>query len=533
MKRFLQIFCVILVLIIPLVSIGAVWTGIAWLPGHGVAGRVPFVYNQTYLTDEAELTYNSGTNTLSTDNLDAPTGRTATHVVAFANSTNKSQADIVLKATSATDSANITLDTAALNALVTATSSGGKIEFLDGSGWVNSPILYSDSITFEGLNWSASGIRLANGANCAIFQRTGATNSTNFFVCWRNLYLNGNYANNTTTGYGIYASDYIHDVIVENCFIEDFKDDAIYAKSVWNVAIDKCIIEWCRGVGVENDGGQDLRITSSKFLYISGNGIDSLGSSIKIDNCFFYNLTSLTKGYDIRIPWGVDIQITGNTFWGDASADYTGQIRIQGTQGQTIITGNNFYGANRASYAVYDVTANISNLPDVICNNQFYGYKTTTPVYINSTVKKNTIVQANQGYVAPGEIRILSGTLTAGVADAIAFSHQNPYPQDAYVDRVVIEVTTTGGTATSVLQVGIADDATGTNIGAEFFPAAGCDLNATAVYESRYATDTGVQVKPVTIQDSVSATDSWVVGKIKTANASSLVGKYYVFLVGK
>ena len=150
-----------------------------------------------------------------------------------------------------------------------------------------------------------------------------------------------------------------------------------------------------------------------------------------------------------------------------------------------------------------------------------------------SEVLKDYPVSLPTSPLSPGEQKVFSGKLTAGNANAIAFGFLNPYGQDAFVDRVVVEVVTAGGTATSVMQVGIADNRSGTNLGTEFFPVAGLDLNSTGIYESRYATDTGVQVKPVTIKGSNYATDAWVVGRIKTEAASSLTGKYYIFLVGK
>jgi parallel beta-helix repeat protein len=154
----------------------------------------------------------------------------------------------------------------------------------------------------------------------------------------------------------------------------------------------------------------------------------------------------------------------------------------------------------------------------------------STAAYATSSGVGN-IVRGNKGYIASGEIQSFSGTLTAGVANAIAFAWHNPYAQDGYTTKVVIVVSTPGGTALSVLQVGIADDATGTNLGSEFFT--GLDLNTAALYDSYIAGDTGAQTKWVLIQDSVSAIDGWIVGKILTQNASSLVGKYYIVVIGK
>ena len=122
--------------------------------------------------------------------------------------------------------------------------------------------------------------------------------------------------------------------------------------------------------------------------------------------------------------------------------------------------------------------------------------------------------------------RVDSGTLTAGVANAIAFAWHNPLTVDVLIRRVVVEVTTAGGTAGADLDVGIADNAIGTNRGTEFFN--DLNLNTVRVNDSFVVGDGGTQTKWVVCQDSASATDGWVVGQILDANAASLVGKYYI-----
>ena len=92
-------------------------------------------------------------------------------------------------------------------------------------------------------------------------------------------------------------------------------------------------------------------------------------------------------------------------------------------------------------------------------------------------------------------------------------------------------MTTAGGTPGSHLDVGIADDATGTNRGTEFFD--DLDLNAGQVNESWVGGDGGQQTKWVFCQDSASATDGWVVGQILDANAANLVGGYYIEYEGR
>ena len=152
-----------------------------------------------------------------------------------------------------------------------------------------------------------------------------------------------------------------------------------------------------------------------------------------------------------------------------------------------------------------------------IKNNYFenWRYQCVSPTSRNN-------IQQNRGFIAPGESRSASGRLTAGNANAIAFAWHNPELQDILIKKVTIRITTPGGTAGSLLDVGIADDAAGTNRGTEFFN--DLDLNTAGISDQ--------DITPVFCQDSVSATDGWVVGKILVQNAASLVGSYYIEYIG-
>jgi len=128
-------------------------------------------------------------------------------------------------------------------------------------------------------------------------------------------------------------------------------------------------------------------------------------------------------------------------------------------------------------------------------------------------------------------LTLLTGVLTAGVANAIGFAWNNPEAQDITIKKVVVEVTTAGGTVGSHLDVGIADAAAGTNRGTEFFD--DLLLNSAIVDDSWAAGDGGTQTKWVLCEDSAAAADDWVVGQILDADAASLVGRYYIVYAGR
>jgi len=128
--------------------------------------------------------------------------------------------------------------------------------------------------------------------------------------------------------------------------------------------------------------------------------------------------------------------------------------------------------------------------------------------------------------VDAAEIKVVKGTLTAGNANAFAFAWQNPESVKIHVLQVVVDVTTAGGSATSVIDVGVATSATGT--GDTILD--GIDANADAIYSSLSAGVSGTNATENAHRvDENAGTNDYVTSKILVANAASLVGKYYIY----
>jgi hypothetical protein len=121
---------------------------------------------------------------------------------------------------------------------------------------------------------------------------------------------------------------------------------------------------------------------------------------------------------------------------------------------------------------------------------------------------------------------VLVEALASGGIDAFAFAIQNPHTVDCLILRVIVDITTAGGTATSVLDVDTVDTAilTGDDI------IDGLDLNATGVSDNITNPGTNGDKKPVKWGKKGSATD-FLTGKILVAAASSLVGQVVVTYV--
>ena len=119
--------------------------------------------------------------------------------------------------------------------------------------------------------------------------------------------------------------------------------------------------------------------------------------------------------------------------------------------------------------------------------------------------------------------RVKRVALAAGSLNAFAFAWQNPEVKKIVVTKVVVDVTTAGGSATSVLDVARVADATAT--GDTIID--GADLNAVATYDNIGDPGTNGTQKAYKV-DEKDGTNDYITGKILVANASSLVGYAYI-----
>lgn len=235
----------------------------------------------------------------------------------------------------------------------------------------------------------------------------------------------------------------------------------------------------------------------------NGDTYGSYGHIFDVSNSFIATIQNVVNIYT---NWGLD--------------NYYNFINANNMSPFTLRVFNLYFGgsqsANKCKYAIYT-----GNVAQIVENCSF---DTNHPLG-RGTDSAGSHIRSNVGYIASGESRSAFGRLTAGVADAIAFAWHNPELQDILIKKITIRITTPGGTAGSLLDVGIADDVVGTNLGTEFFN--DIDLNTAAIVKSTVSPP-GTQTVEVFCQDSISVTDGWIVGKILVANAAALVGSYYI-----
>lgn len=115
-------------------------------------------------------------------------------------------------------------------------------------------------------------------------------------------------------------------------------------------------------------------------------------------------------------------------------------------------------------------------------------------------------------------VKVAKVPVTGGGADDIAIAWLNPVSAAVIVTRVVVDITTAGGTSSSVLDIGTAADAdTGSDNLID-----GANANAVAVYDN--VDDQGTNG---TAKQKVPAGE-YVTGQIKAAAAQDLAGTAYI-----
>lgn len=118
--------------------------------------------------------------------------------------------------------------------------------------------------------------------------------------------------------------------------------------------------------------------------------------------------------------------------------------------------------------------------------------------------------------------RYMVTDLEGGNANGFAFAVQNPEAVDCVVTNVVLNIVTTGGTASAVLDVDVADNAVAT--GNKIID--GLDLNTTGVFDrhSSAGTNGGAPRK----WDRRGGSNDYLTGKILARNATALSGKVII-----
>ena len=435
-------------------------------------------------------------------------------------------------------------DEVEVNAAIAALpAQGGRITILAGTVLISAAITTVHDTQLVGMGKDATVIKQADHANIATGLIYMESNFNRGLL--QDLGIDGNHANNSS-GYGIYArgiwyADFVR-IKIKECTTYGIR----VTSTAGGVYSGECYFEdiYCH----ENPG--------------IGFSISACGDCVFVD-CYTYDNGGV--GWHIVASHNVffHCHAYGDDTYGfqiDNTADHTAMFGCTGDKvgrhgfyincGESQFIGCYAYDCNQASggagdYDGFRVTGTYNTLQGCLCKDdqgagsrtQVYGIRESGSadhnVYIGNILREAktgpmviigeaSIVRDNEGYIHHGEIRTKYKALTAGVANAIGLAWQNPEAQAVYVRKINVPVTTGGGTPGSHFDMGVADDATGTNRGTEFFN--DLHLETAQLNDSWLAGDGGQQTKAVKLEANGNATDAWVVGQILDANASALVG---------
>ena len=409
---------------------------------------------------------------------------------------------------------------AAIDALPAA---GGRVVLSEGNFYIAATINIRHQLWLSGSGIHATQLYLIDGVDDNMIEYDHGGDGVTLWLTLEQMTLSGNKANQAA-GHGIYipaAPDTLSDVRLRDMYILNFKEDGIHLLYNWNYKLDNLVVEYNDGYGLYLAAGNEATI---KGCHITSNTLSGVYSASNQYRTTFLGGEYARNGeHGIHIV-GPDNAIIGATFVDNSQTVANTSSDVRAYPSNIKVIGCNFLATTDSKYHV-SVVATTTGM--VVVGNTFGGAATAPMEIAGATI----YAHQNAGYVMPGEIRSSWGTLTAGNANAICFAWHNPEAQDILIKKVIVEVTTAGGTPGSHLDVGIADDAAGTNRGTEFFD--DLLLNSAQVDDSWVGGDGGTQTKWVFCQDSVSATDGWVVGQILDANAASLVGRYYIEYAGR
>jgi len=223
---------------------------------------------------------------------------------------------------------------------------GGIISIKEGNYSISSAIQIYGRITIKGSGTATTILRLANNADCNLFEFTG--NTLEWFFMLSDINLQGNKDNNAA-GTGIYVEPTgegrISDGILERVISSYFDDDGIYIHQVWGWRFYDVITEYNDRDGIVLYGDSNAELHAVKSL---GNGQDGL--DLRATNCRI-----IGGEYSSNTAVGIYVRsaVTDNHIIGARiSANKLEGVLVYDDCDRTIITDNTMIGAGVSDYLV-------------------------------------------------------------------------------------------------------------------------------------------------------------------------------------
>jgi hypothetical protein len=450
---------------------------------------VPYVTDATQglIGTDPDLTFNGTTLDTNGNPPEAPTGRGATYVIAASNSPAiwKAQADVVCTGVKATGGDDVTIGN-------TITAVGNQdILFAPGVYWFSNVVQKTGPFKLKG-----TGIVQYSGASApisgTIFRLADNYSAGNnpFFL---QIHTDTNnavtisgvqfYGAGQLSG-GIMLTGFGRNTYIDHCEFQKIHYASITLDNCDSVFIDHNGFDYNDAVHAPFEGtvNADVVLLNSPYIWFTNNNMVSAGqnSSLYANNCnqlhietnhfevgldglvltqtnTYYSTFIVSNYFKNYTRYAMNLTLYGATVEANqidqsqASTPYS-DIYLNGGTAYKLI-GNGLTGNGKQNYGI--TAASISN--SVISENTLSGYLQALQMNITSPIQ--VVVYNNIGYIAPGEIRTISGSISTLTQDAFN-SVDNPFGQSVRVLSLNINVSTGATATTPDIDCGIGNSAT-------------------------------------------------------------------------
>jgi hypothetical protein len=330
----------------------------AWLTSNGyvaygaspglTAGQVPYATGANNLASESGFEYNATTDTFSVLNINAPTGRTASVVIAASNAPAiaKVQADVICDGTA---------DNVEIQAVVTA-AAGGYVQLTEGTFYIAAALALPSNTTLSGMGRTT--ILKSTAADSIIY-----LNNTRLNVTVQNLYFEGdsigvsgiqfkgaglkllNVESANFTSHGIYGNDAASGSIIENCRSHNNSSGIALFNSPYNITVKNCISYSNTYHGVTISGGSHNSVVGGSYYLNGYNGVmigaNTTHSIVSGTHCYTNGRTYTTWGFNGICIFGANANynsVIGNTCEDNGATTHGGHgISIDGSNATLLI----------------------------------------------------------------------------------------------------------------------------------------------------------------------------------------------------
>ena len=223
---------------------------------------------------------------------------------------------------------------------------GGLIYIKEGVYYPDHPIVLKENVVVEGAGSKATQLRLADNANCNVFEWKPV--GIELMVAIRSLHIFGNKDNNAN-GNGIWLDGETWDFETYRVWIHSCAELGLRATNVWGHRHWNLIVEACGGSGVYIEGGY-ASFDMCRFGNNEEQGVSGQIRRVTFTGCEFHE--NGYNGLDIGgyLEDGVsacECTIQGNIFHANAvnwTANNDAQIRLAANASGCTIVGNVFDG---------------------------------------------------------------------------------------------------------------------------------------------------------------------------------------------